>query len=225
MREVHFEAVSYSYPKERSGTASRRVFDGLSIRLSPGRIYVMTGLNGSGKSTFARLMAGIICPDEGRVTIGGRNIKGESLPDVGRAVGYVMQDPSRQLITNNPVEEVSFGLRNWGMPKAAASALAESALRDFGLLHTKQTHVQRLSKGEKVRLALASVSVLNPDWLILDESLSSLDADSRLTVIGKLEQLRDTGRGILIITHSVALADEVKGVKIAVEKGGNMLVG
>lgn len=225
MREVHFEAVSYSYPKERSGTASRRVFDGLSIRLSPGRIYVMTGPNGSGKSTFAKLMAGIICPDEGRVTIGGRNIKGESLPDVGRAVGYVMQDPSRQLITNNPVEEVSFGLRNWGMPKAAASALAESALRDFGLLHTKQTHVQRLSKGEKVRLALASVSVLNPDWLILDESLSSLDADSRLTVIGKLEQLRDTGRGILIITHSVALADEVKGVKIAVEKGGNMLVG
>jgi len=225
MREVHFEAVSYSYPKERSGTALRRVFDGLNIRLSPGMIYVMTGPNGSGKSTFARLMAGIICPDEGRVTIGGRNIKGESLPDVGRAVGYVMQDPSRQLITNNPVEEVSFGLRNWGMPKAAASALAESALRDFGLLHTKQTHVQRLSKGEKVRLALASVSVLNPDWLILDESLSSLDADSRLTVIGKLEQLRDTGRGILIITHSVALADEVKGVKIAVEKGGNMLVG
>jgi energy-coupling factor transporter ATP-binding protein EcfA2 len=136
-----------------------------------------------------------------------------------------MQDPSRQLITNNPIEEVSFGLRNWGMPKAAASAMAESALKEFGLSHTKQTHVQRLSKGEKVRLALASVSVLNPDWLILDESLSSLDSDSRSTVVGKLEELRGTGRGILLITHSPTLADEVNGVKIAVEKGGNMLVG
>ena len=225
MREVHFESVSYSYPKERSGTALRRVFDCLSIRLSPGRIYVMTGPNGSGKSTFARLMAGIICPDQGKVVIGGKNIKGESLPDVGRAVGYVMQDPSRQLITGNPVEEVSFGLRNWGMPKAAAAAMAESALRDYGLSHTKQTHVQRLSKGEKVRLALASVSVLNPDWLILDESLASLDADSRSIVIGKLEALRETGRGILVITHSPMLSDEIRGTKIAVEKGGNMLVG
>lgn len=225
MREVHFEAVGYSYPKEREGTAARHVFDGLSIRLSPGRIYAMSGPNGSGKSTFARLMAGIICPDEGRVTIGGKNIKGESLPDVGRAVGYVMQDPSRQLITANPVEEVSFGLRNWGMPKAAAIAMAEAALRDFGLMHTRQTHVQRLSKGEKVRLALASVSVLNPDWLILDESLASLDADSRSIVIGKLEELRDTGRGVLVITHSLMLADEVGGVKITVEKGGNILVG
>ena len=225
MREVSFESVSYSYPKERSGTALRRVFDNLSIRLSPGRIYVMTGPNGSGKSTFARLMAGIICPDGGRVLIGGRNMKVESLPDVGRAVGYVMQDPSRQLITANPVEEVSFGLRNWGMPKAAAAAMAESALRDFGLLHTRDTHVQRLSKGEKVRLALASVSVLNPDWLILDESLASLDSDSRSIVIGRLEALRETGRGVLAITHSPMLAEEMKGMKIAAEKGGNMLVG
>lgn len=225
MREVCFESVSYSYPKERAGSALRRVFDGLSIKLIPGRAYVMSGPNGSGKSTFARLMAGIICPDEGKVTIGGKNIKAESLPDVGRAVGYVMQDPSRQLITGNPVEEVSFGLRNWGMPRAAADAMAEAALRDYGLLHTRNTHVQRLSKGEKVRLALASVSVLNPDWLILDESLASLDADSRSAVIGKLEDLLETGRGILVITHSPILADEIKAVRIAVERGGNMLVG
>lgn len=225
MREVHFDSVSFSYPKERSGTAVRRVFDCLSIRLSPGKVYAMSGPNGSGKSTFARLMAGIICPDEGRVMIGGKNIRGESLPDVGRAVGYVMQDPSRQLITGNPVEEVSFGLRNWGMPKAAAVAMAEAALRDFELSHTRQTHVQRLSKGEKVRLALAAVSVLNPDWLILDESLASLDAASRSIVIGKLEAFRRTGRGVLVITHSPILADEMRGVKITVEKGGNMLVG
>lgn len=149
MREVHFDSVSFSYPKERSGTAVRRVFDCLSIRLSPGKVYAMSGPNGSGKSTFARLMAGIICPDEGRVMIGGKNIRGESLPDVGRAVGYVMQDPSRQLITGNPVEEVSFGLRNWGMPKAAAVAMAEAALRDFELSHTRRLMCSGFQRGRR----------------------------------------------------------------------------
>lgn len=76
-----------------------------------------------------------------------------------------------------------------------------------------------------MRLALAAVSVLNPDWLILDESLASLDAASRSIVIGKLEAFRRTGRGVLVITHSPILADEMRGVKITVEKGGNMLVG
>jgi energy-coupling factor transporter ATP-binding protein EcfA2 len=225
VKAVRFDSVHYSYPQEKHGVSGGKIFNGLNLELFPGRIYVMSGPNGCGKSTFARLMAGIICPDEGRVLIDGKNIRGVSLPEVGKAVGFVMQDPSRQLITQKPAEEIAFGLIHRGVNKAAALAMANAALKEYGLSDAAATYTQRLSKGEQVRLAMASVAALNPDWLVLDESLSSLDPSSRGIVIEKVREMKGQGRGVLIVSHSKVLGNELSATRILMERGGNALVG
>ena len=225
MKQVVFESVVFSYPADRDFAPAPRVFDRLSLTLKPGRAYVLLGPNGCGKSTFAKLMAGIICPDEGRVLIGGDEVSKMSLPEVGRSVGIVMQNPSRQLICSRPVDEVAFGLVQRGMDRDAAGAFAAEALESYGLSEASGTYTQRLSKGEQIRLAMASWTVLKPDWMILDESLSSLDICSKGIVLGKVAEMAAQGHGVIVVSHSSELADEMGAVKITMEKGGAALVG
>ena len=225
MKQVVFESVGYSYPADRYYAAAPKVFDKLSLELKPGYVYVLLGPNGCGKSTFAKLMAGIICPDRGRVLIGNADVKGMSLPEVGRSVGIVMQNPSRQLICSHPVDEVAFGLIQRGMDRAAAVALAAESLAQYGLSEAAGTYTQRLSKGEQIRLAMASWAILKPDWMILDESLSSLDICSKGIMLGRVTDMASQGRGIVVISHSRELVDELGAVKITMEKGGSAFVG
>ncbi|OQB47402.1 MAG: Energy-coupling factor transporter ATP-binding protein EcfA1 [Firmicutes bacterium ADurb.Bin153] len=220
MKAVSFESVCFSYPASLRDKPSKRVFDGLALTLEPGRVYVMSGPNGCGKSTFARLMSGILRPDSGRIMIGGNDSAWMGLPDIGKHIGLVMQNPSRQLIMQKPVDEIAFGLIHRGMQKEAAMNVAKAALRDYGLAQTADTPAQKLSKGEQVRLAMASLAVLEPDWLVLDESLSSLDGASRGRVLEKVARLVRHGGGALIVSHSKDLAYELGAVRILMEKGG-----
>ncbi|HNV34880.1 MAG TPA: ABC transporter ATP-binding protein [Bacillota bacterium] len=220
MKAVSFESVCFSYPASLGDKPSKRVFDGLALTLEPGRVYVMSGPNGCGKSTFARLMSGILRPDSGRIMIGGNDSAWMGLPDIGKHIGLVMQNPSRQLIMQKPVDEIAFGLIHRGMQKEAAMNVAKAALRDYGLAQTADTPAQKLSKGEQVRLAMASLAVLEPDWLVLDESLSSLDGASRGRVLEKVARLVRHGGGALIVSHSKDLAYELGAVRILMEKGG-----
>lgn len=220
MKAVSFESVCFSYPASLRDKPSKRVFDGLALTLEPGRVYVMSGPNGCGKSTFARLMSGILRPDSGRIMIGGNDSAWMGLPDIGKHIGLVMQNPSRQLIMQKPVDEIAFGLIHRGMQKEAAMNVAKAALRDYGLAQTADTPTQKLSKGEQVRLAMASLAVLEPDWLVLDESLSSLDGASRGRVLEKVARLVRHGGGALIVSHSKDLAYELGAVRILMEKGG-----
>jgi len=225
VKEVRFDAVHYSYPPDRTGVSGRKVFLGLTIRLVPGNVYVMTGPNGGGKSTFTRLMAGIIHPDEGAVSIGGRDIKALSLPEIGRSVGLIMQDPSRQLIMQKPADEIAFGLVHNGMEREEALKISYDMLREYGLTEASRTFTQRLSKGEQVRLAMASVAAFNPDWLVLDESFASLDSDSSRIIMAKLRQMVQKGGGALVISHSGLILEELRGIRIAVQRGGAAFVG
>lgn len=225
MKEVRFEAVRYSYPPDRAGVPGRKVFSELTIVLEPGNVYVMTGPNGSGKSTFARLMAGIIHPDGGVVSIGGMDMKALSLPEVGRSVGLVMQDPSRQLIMQKPADEIAFGLVHNGVEREEALKVAEKLLKEYGLTGASGTFTQRLSKGEQVRLAMASVAALNPDWLVLDESFASLDSAASSIITEKLRQMERKGAGALVISHSGLISEGFGGIRIDVREGGAAFVG
>ena len=225
MKEVRFDAVHYCYPPGRNAGPGMKVFSGLTIQLEPGNVYVMTGPNGSGKSTFARLMAGIIHPDEGTVSIGGRDVKALSLPEVGRSVGLVMQDPSRQLIMQKPADEIAFGLVHNGCGREEALKTSQKVLEEYGLIGASGTFTQRLSKGEQVRLAMASVAALNPDWLVLDESFASLDSGTSSIIKAKLGQMVQKGAGALVISHSGLILDELKGIRIDMKRGGTAFVG
>lgn len=224
MRAVSFESVGFSYPGSRQDKSSKQVFEGLTLTLVPGKVYVMSGPNGCGKSTFAKLMTGMLKPDSGRILIGENDMAWMGLSDIGKHVGLVMQNPSRQLIMQKPVDEIAFGLIHRGMQKDEAANVAKAALRDYKLTEIADTPTQKLSKGEQVRLAMASVAVLEPDWLLLDESLSCLDGASRCKVLDKVARLVRHGGGALIISHSKDLAYELGAIRILIERGGVSVV-
>lgn len=225
MRPVRFEKVTFGYPCYRHYCASPKVLDCTSFELAPGNVYVMSGPNGSGKSTIVKLMAGLLRPDAGHITEGGDDLSGLSLPETGRRVGLVMQEPARQLITDSAVEEVMFGLLNSGMGRVIAEATAKSLLRRLGLSGTEEKFPQRMSKGEQIRLALASVLALKPDWLVMDESLPSLDPESKDLTVNMLTEAVAQGHGVVIVSHSDEALRIPRARRMLLEKGGAVLVG
>jgi energy-coupling factor transporter ATP-binding protein EcfA2 len=222
---IAFEGVHYSYKLDAARSAQSEVFSGLNLELEPRKLYILTGQNGTGKSTLARMMAGIIHPSRGRVLINNRDVRNLSLTDAGKLVGYVMQSPSRQLIMNTAAEEVAFGLMQRGLSKGAAKALGIATLKEFGLSEAYDSFPQRMSKGEQARLAMASVFVLRPGWLVLDETLASLDPISKAMVLNKAQEAVGTGCGVIIIAHDSELASETGGIRVQLQTGGNALVG
>ncbi len=175
---------------ERPGRP-RPVLNGITLRIGSGERVALLGGNGSGKTTLARLLNGTELPARGRVTVNGHDTQDATARfAVRRAVGLLFQDPDDQFVSTTADREIAFGLENLNVPTAAMRPLVEDALRMFGLESHRQTPPHEMSGGEKARLALASVWVMQPQVLVLDEPTGSLDPAGKAAVFGVLAGLR-----------------------------------
>ena len=176
-RSIEFESVAL-----RRG--ERLVFSGLDLALVENRIGVL-GDNGAGKSSFLRLINGLLLPDSGRVRVLGRDVR-EHRRDLPKVVGFVFQNPDHQIIFPTVLEEVSFGLREQGVPAREAEARARDVLAAHGCASWVDAAVHELSEGQKQRLCILAVIAAAPDVLVLDEPFSSLDLPTRLDLMDML---------------------------------------
>ena len=191
--------------------AAAPVLAGLDLGVEPGRLTALVGPSGSGKTTVLKLVAGLLAPDAGDIRLGGRSLLG--LPPERRRVVMVFQAP--QLFAHLTVaQNVGFGLRMRGLPPARIAALTEAMLDRVQLAGFGARLPAGLSGGQAQRVALARALVLEPEVLLLDEPLSSLDAslrDEMRTLIRDLQ--RATGVTTLMVTHdqteAVVLADRI----------------
>ncbi|MDR6756158.1 biotin transport system ATP-binding protein [Mycoplana sp. BE70] len=182
--------------------AGQTALHSLSLKLSERRIGII-GLNGSGKTTFARLINGLIRPASGRVTIGGLDTVKDEEAARGR-VGFIFQNPQHQMILPVLAEDIAFGLKNRGLAKDEISKRTEAVLERFGIAHLAKRRVHELSGGENQLAAIASVLVTGPDVLILDEPTNQLDLKNRDMIERTIAALPEQA---IVITHDLPLLD------------------
>lgn len=190
---LHVKGITFSYPGEEE-----KILKNLTCHFDGGVITGLVGRNGSGKTTLARVIMGILKPQEGRILLDGRDIGEDTLAERGRKIGYVMQNPARQIFSTTVEEEVVYGLQNLGLPEEEIRRRAEHHLNYFELSHHRESFPFTLSHGEKQRLVLASILAMEPVFLILDEPTASLD-NKRKALLG--EYLKGLSAGIVLISH------------------------
>lgn len=184
---------------ERGG---RRVLADLDLALTERRIGVV-GANGSGKSSFARLLNGLLLPSRGQVRVFGTNTAAD--PKAARRhVGFLFQNPDHQIVYPSVGEDLAFGLRNRGVAKTAMAARITASLMRLGLVGFEERLAHELSGGERQLVALAGILVLEPRLLVLDEPTTLLDRRNTRRVVAAVEA---AGPPIVMVTHDLALLD------------------
>jgi len=174
----------------------------LDLSLSERRIGVI-GLNGSGKTTFARLINGLTKPSTGRVIVNGLDTIKDA-DAVLKQVGFVFQNPQNQIILPIIRDDIAFGLKNRGVGKIAVDAAVAATLQRFGIAHLSDRRAHELSGGELQLAALAALSITGPNILILDEPTNQLDLKNRAVVERAILGLE---QNVLVITHDLPLLE------------------
>ncbi|MCW2757201.1 MAG: cobalt transporter ATP-binding protein [Nocardioidaceae bacterium] len=206
--EVH--DVSHSYDL-------RRVLAHVDLRLDERRIGVI-GANGSGKSTFVRMLNGLVAPTSGRVLVDGLDPAKDGR-EVRRRVGFLFTDPDAQIVMPTVAEDVAFGLRRRGLSRDVIAERVDAALTRFGLAGHRDHPAHLLSGGQKQLLALASVLVTEPALLVMDEPTTLLDlANTREVsrVVAGLDQQ------VVLVTHDLRLIADFD--RVLVFDGGRVVL-
>lgn len=191
--------VYYAYPN------GVRALRGASLEVRSGELIALVGPNGSGKTTLAKAMCGLLQPTSGEIELLGKKLDEYDRLQMSSLVSYVYQNPDHQIFNKTVHEEIAFGLRLRKLSEEEIKRKVEEALKLFGLTGLENEHPFFLSKGEKRRLALASVYALNPKVLIVDEPTTGQDMKFSETLASMLRKLADEGRAVVVITHSVPL--------------------
>lgn len=197
MVKISMDNVSFGYGTNHDGM----VLKNINLAIDSTGLTALIGSNGSGKTTLGKLMTGILKPVKGRVLIDGEDTTIMSLGKIGSKIGYMFQDPDRQIFAPTVEEELSFVMRVQGYEKVVIHDRVREALSRFHLEHVKDSFPFYLSRGEKQRLAIAAVLVNQPGFLILDEPTTALDVKRRNELVGILKELLQKGIGMLVIGH------------------------
>lgn len=190
----------------------QNIFDSISFTISAGESVALLGANGSGKSTLLKIMCGLLHPQAGALKAFGHTISEELLDNDNFSqsfhsqVGFIFQNSDAQLFTNRVEDEITFGLTQLGFTPEEQLRRVNDILKMLGIEHLRDRSPYRLSGGEKRRVALAAVLVLNPSVLILDEPSAGLDPKTQRWLTQLLLELSHRGRTIILSTHNLELA-------------------
>ena len=176
----------------------------LSLTIPKGQRLAIVGKNGAGKSTLAKAICGFI-QTEGTYFSKGEDIKGDSVKERAERVGYVLQNPNQMISTNMIFDEVALGLRLRNVPEDQIESRVHQALKTCGLYEFRKWPISALSYGQKKRVTIASILVLGPDVLVLDEPTAGQDQRNYTEIMDFLDELHQKGHTIVIITHDMQL--------------------
>ena len=193
--DIHFEETSVRYE-------GRTALEPLNVRLTERRIGVI-GLNGSGKTTFARLINGLVKPSSGKVSVNGFDTVKES-EAVRTEAGFIFQNPQNQIILPILKEDIALGLKRKKLSAAEIETAVAAVLTRFGIPHLADRRTHELSGGELQLSAFASVLVTQPKILILDEPTNQLDLLNRNLVERTMAGMDEN---LIVITHDLALVE------------------
>jgi cobalt transport protein ATP-binding subunit len=184
------------------------VLTGVQLSIGRGEFVALIGQNGAGKTTLAKHFNGLLKPTSGTVRVQGTDTRAASIADLARAVGYVYQNPDHQIFAQRVRTEVAFGPRNIGLPAADVEQRVDQALDLVGLRAQADDFSFSLGRGERQKLAVASVLAMEPPVLVVDEPTTGLDQPGARGILDLLSRWNRDGRTIVVITHDMTLVAE-----------------
>lgn len=215
MQAIKFDNVSFSY------NDGAKVVDGLSLEVEKGEFVAVVGRNGSGKSTAAKLINGLLTPDEGKVYVNGIDTSATNdIFAVRSTVGMVFQNPDNQMVATIVEDDVAFGPENLGVEREEIGRRIDFALGVTGIEKFRDKPSAELSGGQKQRVAIAGVLAVKPQILILDEATSMLDPLGRKEVNGVIRKLNKDGMTVVTVTHY--MEEAVDADRVIVFDGGKV---
>jgi energy-coupling factor transport system ATP-binding protein len=214
------EGLGYCYP-----LSEQKALEGVDLKIGEGEFVALLGQNGSGKTTLAKHFNGLIKPSLGGVWITGKPISDFNHMTLAQKVGYVFQNPDHQIFARTVQEEVGFSLKMMGLDPVSIKKRVEEVLEVVGLQGYEKKVPFTLTKGERQRVAVASVLAAQPQVIVLDEPTTGLDYAHQRNMMELLKSLNQKGHTIVIITHSMWVAAEYARRTIVMKNGVVFLEG
>lgn len=208
------ENVSYRYP-----TGAEMVLRNVCLDVRQGEFLALLGRNGSGKTTLAKHFNGLLRPTSGRILLAGRPTTAYRRHELARQVGYVFQNPDHQIFAPTVREEIGFGLHALGETRKAVDRAVDEVMEQTGLAGYGSRPPFSLSRGEKQRVAVASVLAVKPRILVLDEPTTGLDYRHQRDAMEMLKQLHRSGHTVLVITHAMEIAEAYADRVLVMKEG------
>lgn len=209
---LKLEQISFAYQENHP------ILKDISLTIPKGQRLAIVGKNGAGKSTLAKAICGFITT-EGQYTSRGEDIKQESVKERAERVGYVLQNPNQMISTNMIFDEVALGLRLRGISEEDIKERVYQALKTCGLYEFRKWPISALSYGQKKRVTIASILVLGPEILVLDEPTAGQDQRNYTDIMEFLDSLQEKGHTIVMITHDMQLMLDYSDRALVVSDG------
>ena len=213
---LRVENLRFAYPEGPD------VLREVSFAINAGEMTAIVGTNGAGKSTLAKLVCGFEKPAGGTITLGGKNLADQTISERADHIGYVMQNPNQMISKTMIFDEVALGLRSRGVPEDEVAQRVEKTLDICGLLPFRKWPISALSFGQKKRVTIASVLVMEPEIIILDEPTAGQDFKHYTEIMEFLRHLNEQGVTVLMITHDMHLMLEY-APRALVFSGGRLM--
>ena len=209
---LKLEQISFAYQENHP------ILKNISLTIPKGQRLAIVGKNGAGKSTLAKAICGFITT-EGQYTSRGEDIKQESVKERAERVGYVLQNPNQMISTNMIFDEVALGLRLRGVSEEDIKERVYQVLKTCGLYEFRKWPISALSYGQKKRVTIASILVLGPEILVLDEPTAGQDQRNYTEIMEFLDSLQEKGHTIVMITHDMQLMLDYSDRALVVSDG------
>ena len=194
---------------------------GVDLQVRRGEYLAVVGTNGAGKTTLTKHFNGILRPTSGTVLVEGADIAATSTPDLAMTIGYCFQNPDHQIFASTVEAEIEFGLKCYGVPEAERPPRIARIMEAFELTELAETNPLNLGKGQRQKVALASILVLEPKILVIDEPTTGLDWQECASILDILDGFHARGTTIVVVTHDMRLVRE-RAKRVVAMSGGRI---
>ena len=217
MAKISIEDVSFSYEQDKKNNF---VLKDVSYSILPGDSVLLLGPNGSGKTTLLKLIMGLLKPTKGKIRIDDVDASKASVFEISKKVSMIFQNPEKQFFAETVREELSFGLKNRGLREEEIKKKVEEVAKKFGLFEYLDKSPFDLSGGEKRRLSIASIIILDPEVLIVDEPTAGLDFQYRNLMISIIRGFLETrNKSLVVATHDIDFGLRIANKAAVINEG------
>ncbi|MFF2447416.1 energy-coupling factor ABC transporter ATP-binding protein [Neobacillus sp. NPDC058068] len=227
MSYISIKDLSYQYP-----IGKKQALKTINLEIEKGKLYTIIGENGSGKTTFCHILRGFIPyfhkgELKGTVSIDGKDLFDYEIEELAIKVGYVFQNPFTQIsgIKDTVFEEIAYGLENLGVEREEITARVNEVMDLLGIQYLREKHPIHLSGGQKQRVVFASIIVMEPDILVIDEPTSQLDPHGTEEIFKIINIMKQKGKTIILVEHKMELIAEFSDFVMVLQDGNLVMQG